>query len=226
MGLVWGTINPLFMILTTSLIFSSILKADPFEYFVYVYAGMLGWLFINQSIFLSSNSILINESLLRKVKIDFYVFPIASVIAVFFDNIILFALYVIFNSVFASTLSMYSMLMLPAYVIIIVFCCGCSIFFSIFSVFFRDLQWLVSMVLQTLFFLTPVLYKPKSLTGIASTLVTFNPLSYFVELTNCILNGIAPPSSVWFVTSILATVTFVGAVYFYNKIQYKIVYRL
>lgn len=226
LGLFWGMVNPLFMISTTSFIFSSILHTSFRSHFLYVFSGMIAWYYLNQSIFAASNSYLINEGILRKVKINLFVLPISSVLAVFLDNFLLFILLVAMVGFKMGYLSFILLLMVPAYLVITFFCFGVSLMVSIFSVYFRDMQWLINMLMQTIFFLTPVLYKPERLDGFAKSITENNPLGYFVMLTNTISDYQIPSVDLWGRAILFALFVFILGLFFYNANKNNIIFRL
>jgi len=225
-GYLWGLINPIFMITSTAFIFSSILHKDFSEYIFYVYAGMIPWLFISQSIFSSSNVYISNEALIRKVKINLAILPIANLLVVLFDSLIACFLYLLLVSIKNHELCFPLLQLLPAYMVLILFCAGCALIFSVLTVYFRDTQWLIQMGMQTLFFLSPVLYRPDSLSGNAQFIVELNPLTPLIQLFSIILNGQIVSVNIWILSSLVAIFSFFAGlgIYFYNRT--RIIFRL
>lgn len=225
-GLIWGMLNPMFMIFTMSFVFSSIFNINFLDYFLYIFSGMISWYFLNQSIFAASNSFIINEGLLRKVKVAYFVIPFSSVLAVLIDNLLLFFILILLVIIKMGYISPIIFLMIPAYILLTIFNLGISLIVSIFTIYFRDLQWLINIIMQTLFFLTPVLYKPEKLKGLAGQFIEYNPLSYFIFLTNNISAYEVPDARLWFISTLISFVIFIVGIYFYKINKNKLIFRL
>lgn len=225
-GYLWGLINPIFMITSTAFIFSSILHKEFFEYIFYVFAGMIPWLFISQSIFSSSNVYISHEALIRKVKINLALLPIANLLVVVFDSLITCILYLLLMAIKNHQLYFSLLQLIPAYIVLMLFCTGSVFIFSVLTVYFRDLQWLIQMGMQTLFFLTPVLYRPESLSGSAQFIVEMNPLTPLIQLFSSILNGKIIGINDWVISILVALIVFVTGLCVYAFNRTKIIFRI
>ena len=62
------------------------------------------------------------------------------------------------------------------------FTAGVALFTASLGVFFKDLQYLVSALLQMFFFLSPVFYRLKSLPDEFQSMLLWNPLVWFIEV--------------------------------------------
>jgi ABC-type polysaccharide/polyol phosphate export permease len=108
----------------------------------------------------------------------------------------------------------------------ILFSIGCSYTFSVLTVYFRDLQWLLQMGMQTLFFLTPILFKSESLNNNAKFIVELNPLTPIIKLFSEILNYQDVSFDTWILsTAIALLVFFIGCSIFVIN-RNKIIFRL
>ncbi len=225
-GYLWGLMNPVFMITSTAFIFSSILHKNFSEYIFYVYAGMIPWLFISQTIFSSSNVYISYESLIRKVRINLVILPMANLLVVLFDSLITCLLYLMLSAIKNGQLNFSLIQLIPAYLIIVIFCSGCALIFSVLTVYFRDLQWLIQMGMQTLFFLTPVLYRPDTLTGAAKFIVELNPITPLIQIFSNILGLKSVEPYIWLSGFIVAFIVFLIGLGVYNLNKRKIIFRL
>ena len=225
-GYLWGLLNPIFMISATAFIFSSILHRDFSEYIYYVFAGMIPWLYISQTIFSASNVYIVNEALIRKVKIQMAILPISNLLVSLFDNLTTCLIYVILLGLKNHEISTKLIQLLPAYMIITFFCMGCALIASTLTVYFRDLQWLIQMGMQSIFFLTPVLYRPQILDSNAQLIVQLNPLSPIILLFSSIFMDQFVEVNLWISSSLISIVTFLIGLYVYWVNRNKIIFRL
>lgn len=114
-----------------------------------------------------------------------------------------------------------------AYILLFVFSFGISMIMSVCTVYFRDLQHVIGILMQALLYLTPVFYKPESLQGKVAELIAFNPLTHFVELFRSpIFLGVLPTSNVLLQSTIFAILSFIIGLWFFRRYEYRIAFRL
>ena len=114
-----------------------------------------------------------------------------------------------------------------AYVLLVMFSFGIALIISVATVFFRDLQYVIGIMMQAWFFLTPVFYKPDSLAGKVAWLIKFNPVAYYVELFRAPLyKGVLPDSDTILIAFLMAILSIVVGLFVFNRQENKIVFRL
>lgn len=227
LGFVWTLVNPLLMLSVTALVFSTIFKLDLATYSTYLFAGMVPWTFFSTSTTQACGSLISNEGLIKKIYLPKIIFPLSVCVGNLFDSLLSFVALFILIAVFGSTIS-WALLFIPiAFILIFLFTLGFSLALSTLTVYFRDVQYVVGILLQAVFFLTPIIYKRDGLSGWAADLVALNPLLHFIDLFRLPLyQGVLPHAS-----TILAAVSMsllslgVGALVFV-KHEKKIVFRL
>ena len=83
LGYVWSLLNPLLMMTVMSVVFSYMFRFDIPNYPLYLICGQTLWTFFNESTNMAMHSVLQNGSLIRKVYIPKYIFPISRVFSSF-----------------------------------------------------------------------------------------------------------------------------------------------
>lgn len=182
LGYLWTLVNPLMMMSIMAVVFSTLFKADLVTFAIFLFAGMIPWNFFNSMVAQSSTSFIQNEGLIKKIYIPKIVFPFSTAVALIIDSMLSFvALFIIILAI-GGPLS-WAVLFLPiSFLLLFIFSLGVGLTVSILTVFFRDLQYVVGIALQGLFFLTPVLYKPESLGGRVAWIIQINPIVPFIDL--------------------------------------------
>lgn len=226
LGYFWGLLNPVFMFSAIVFVFSSLLHKDFYDLLLVVFAGMIPWLLISQSIFSSCNAYISSEVLIRKVKFNHVLLPISNFGVVLLDNLVMCFIYLLVI-IFKNNTFHYSYFQLvPAYFLVIIFGIGVSIIFSTLTVYFRDMQWIAQMIMQALFFMTPILYKTESLDASAQFLVQLNPLTPFVKVFVDILSDQIVDFNTWSSTFLIACFIALLGLSFYLYNRNKISLRL
>jgi ABC-type polysaccharide/polyol phosphate export permease len=227
MGYLWTLVNPLLMMGILAFVFSALFGQDVKTFAMFLFAGLIPWNFFSSAVSQSSTAFLQNEGLIKKIYLPKLVFPITLLAALFFDSILAFiALFLIVLLIGGSVNS--TLVFLPiAYVLLFVFTLGISLIVSVITVYFRDLQHVVTVAIQGLFFLTPVIYKPEAIAERAPLIVWLNPLVPFIELFRAPLYYSKFPELSTIVASLgLAVVSMVVGVSVFLNFEKKLIFRL
>ena len=141
-----------------SIVFSNIMRLGVKHYALFLFSGNLAWTFISGSMVTASTALLENESFIKKIYLPKILFPLSKVclrlnefvFALLALGLIMAILRYPFN---------YTIVLVPfAIVIAFLFGLGISLILSVVTIYFRDMQYLLSVFLQLLYFLIPILY--------------------------------------------------------------------
>lgn len=199
-GFVWTMLQPLLMMLVLRTVFSTLFQAKssevPFNYAVFVLAGLLFWNFFSQSIVSSMNSLRGNAQLLQKLPVPKMVFPLATILSGLVN--LLFALVPLFLILLITGHPLRpSLLFLPVSILLVaLFTLGAGLLLAPLAVFFSDVIELVGMLLMLLMYLTPVIYPKDIVPEQWRWIVRYNPVRSILEVfRDPIYQGEIPPLS-------------------------------
>jgi lipopolysaccharide transport system permease protein len=203
LGQLWSLANPIAAILIYTFIFSFIFRlpaqvGDPSglnNYALWLVCGLLPWLFFNRVLTLGTESLVANAGLIQKVYFPRIVLPISLANATFFTWLLEMGVLIVALALLGSSVLPWLPLVALFMVLFAIFAVGLSMIFSIINVYFRDLAYLLTIVLQFWFYLTPILYpvelvatQSEKLGGLMGTPVTLldvyslNPVEGFIEI--------------------------------------------
>ena len=203
LGQLWSLANPIAAILIYTFIFSFIFRlpaqvGDPSglnNYALWLVCGLLPWLFFNRVLTLGTESLVANAGLIQKVYFPRIVLPLSLANATFFTWLLEMGVLVVALSLLGSFVLPWLPLVALFMLVFGVFAVGLSMIFSIINVYFRDLSYLLTIVLQFWFYLTPILYpvelvaaQSDKLGGLIGTPITLldiyslNPVAGFIEI--------------------------------------------
>ncbi|MCH8273348.1 MAG: ABC transporter permease [Armatimonadetes bacterium] len=193
LGFFWSILNPLAIVLVMTVVFKFVMNQDIPNYSAYILAAYLPFMFFQLSLMDSSQSVLIQIDLLKKIYFPREILPIGSVIA----NFIHFVLAMVIFFVYLLAIWLINpgdppfritALYLP-FLMVIQFCLtlGISLYVSALNTFYEDVKYIVNVGLYLLFFLCPVIYFseqvlyaekiPEEMRGTVYTLYHLNPIS-------------------------------------------------
>lgn len=182
LGYLWSMLNPLLTMLIISFVFSHLVKGIQ-NYNLYVLSGLLIWNMVSVALQTGSTSIVGASSLVRKVKLRLWIFPMVSVCSAVVNLILSFIPYVVFYF-FATDGLPTSWPYLPVVLVLLfLFVAGLTLMISVASVFFRDVAHVLGPVLQLAFYATPIIYS-RDMIAVSEkiqSLLALNPFVHYVE---------------------------------------------
>lgn len=180
LGVLWSMLNPLLTMCVQYMVFSNLFKWDVDNYAVYLLIGTVTFNFFSEATQAALSSITGSASLITKVYVPTYVFPIAKVLSSCIN--FCFSTLALYLIIFIQgiPLNIYHFLIPVMYVALIMFSCGIGLILSALMVYFRDTQFLYSVLIVLWMYLTPLFYPvdiiPENMMGIYS----LNPLYQYV----------------------------------------------
>lgn len=181
LGFLWALLNPLLMMIILAIVFSTVMRIPVPKYAIFLMSTLLPWTFFSQALAYSVESIVGNGDLLKKVRIAKSVFPIAAVLS----NVINFLLSMIPLLVLMLILRFpfhWTWIYLPVPLLsLVLFSLGCSFFFSVANVFFRDMTHIVQVLLSAWFYVSPVIYSLDFVPQRYHFFFRFNPMLYVLN---------------------------------------------
>ena len=195
LGFLWTVLNPLLFLLILAFVFSRLIPFEIPRYPLFLFAGLVSWLMVQQTVVIATASIVNNQGLIRKVAVPKLVFPLSNVLARYVDHAALAVVLVAFVPVFGARMG-WSLLFLPAAMALhFLFSLGLSLLCAVAYIRVRDVQNVVAVVFQALFYATPILYPADVLPEKMRLLLEWNPFAYFVELVRAPVYGGTLPAA-------------------------------
>lgn len=226
LGMLWTVLNPLLMMIVMTIVFSTLFKSTIDNFPVYFLAGNLIFTLNSEITNNCTYAIIGNASLLKKVYIPKYLFPLSkagsALVNLMFSLIAMFLVMIILRVPFLPTLLL---LLIPiAYAFI--FSLGLGLLLSAVTVYFRDIAYFYSVLLLAWNYFTPVFYPIEILPDFARKLMQLNPLYHYIDyMRNLILHGVVPGITENFVCLLMSVMMLViGVCVFYRKQDNFILY--
>ncbi len=223
-GPLWVIATPLYQIFLYTFLFSTIMKvrfeegAGTSSFVVYLLAGLIPWLFFSEATLRGTSSFIENAHIIRKVRFPMEV-CVASVIV---SSAITFFVYTAF---YLSMLLMMGLLQartaaffLVPFVIQILLISGLSFGLGSIAVFFRDITQITGMVLNLVFFLTPIVYPHSAVPENVRWVFDINPFYFIVDFyRSVLLRGKIPDPVLILYPAIISVVIFLAGYYVFRK---------
>ena len=206
LGMFWTLLQPLLTTLVLVFVFGYVFgrnaDADKVRNFpIYLLCGRLLYEFYTQSTKRAMRSVTGSASVLKKVKVPKYIYPLANVISTFVTFLISLVVLVGFAVFFfvikdpknpPPRITHYILFSPVPLLVLFILCTGVGLILATLSVFFKDVENLYDVFCLLLFYATPIIYTPERL-GDSKALhmaIMANPLYSIVEMfRDCVLRG-------------------------------------
>lgn len=224
MGFLWAVFMPTLIVVAGLIVRKamSVLSGKPVEMseLVSVMVKSLPWAFFIGTIRSATNSLVGNRSLVTKIYFPREVFPLSAVLANLFDfAIALFALLAAF-AMFQVEVTVHVLWFLPLFVLLVLMTAGFGLILSCANLFFRDVKYIVEVIVTFAIFFTPVFYEAKAF-GKWETLLLLNPVGAVLESMNVAIVHHRPPDPLWVsYASLWALGGFLVSWYVFHRSEY------
>lgn len=181
LGLLWSLLNPLLMMLVITIVFSNLFRFDIKNFPIYLLTGQIIFGFMSEATNVALNSILGNGSLIRKVYIPKYMFPLSKVLSSFVNLFFALIAVVIVMAVTRTQITPTVLLFPLSLIYILIFSIGLGLILSASTVFFRDTIYLYGIFLTAWNYFTPVFYPISIIPDKFKAVIYYNPMYYYIE---------------------------------------------
>ena len=227
LGVFWSFLNPLLNMAVQYVVFSNLFKFDIPNFPVYLLCGNVIFTYFSESCGMALTSIVGNASLITKVYVPKYIYPLTRILSSLI-NLLISMIPLIVVALISGLLPVPAYILpLYAFVCLALFCLGMGLFLSAAMVFFRDIQFLWNVLTTIWMYLTPIFYPVSALPEAAQRIVMMNPLYYYVTFVRtCIIGGMSPEPTMYAQCLLYAIVALVIGAWVFKRNQNKFVLYL
>lgn len=225
LGFLWAFLQPIAMtavFVLFNLAVNVSLGDVNIPYPLFVLSGIMLWNLFANAITATSNSVVNNSNILKKIYFPRIFFPMSSLLVSLFDFFITLLIYIpvmIYYNVYPNWQIIY---ILPVCILLVsILIMGIGSFFGALNVKYRDVKYIIPFVVQLLFFISPVFYSNNQIAlPWVKTLYYLNPMTGIIELFRFGLFG-TPINNLGLILSIIISLTFfVIGLFYFRKTEY------
>jgi len=219
LGFLWAIIQPIMMMVIFSVFFGNLLKApsDGIPYPLFSFAGLLPWNLFAQGMTFSSNSLVTDSNLIKKVYFPRLVMPLSGILPPLVDFGFAFLVLIGMMIFYGQGISI-RILALPVFIILaMATAAGVGLWLSALNAKYRDIQYTVPFLIQIWLFASPVAYASSILPQAYQVIYGLNPMSGVIEGFRWALLGTEPPGYLLLVSTAIVIIILVTGFYFYKR---------
>ncbi|MGA2068200.1 MAG: ABC transporter permease [Thermoguttaceae bacterium] len=194
-GVGWSLLHPIAMTAVLCGVFARLLGSDLATYAPYLLAGLVTWNYIVAVMNQGCQCFFVAESYIRQHPAPLAIYPLRTALGAGIHFLIGLAVVLVFTWCLRGFGNLPALVgLLPAVLLLFVIGCSLAVCMGVVNVLFQDSQHLTEILLQILFYATPIIYPAEMLRerGLA-TLVAINPLAALLDLVRePVINGRLP----------------------------------
>jgi len=221
LGFLWTLINPLFQLIIYTIVFSYIMRAGKDDYYLFLFVALVPWIFFSTSIVGGSRCVIDAQDMVKKIYFPREVMPISYVSTAFITMALSFlAVFIVLVFTKAQSnllaLTVLPVVMLTEYMLAL----GITFIMSALTVYFRDMEFILGIVVMAWQFLTPVMYPREWVPEALQPVLDLNPMTPIVDAYREIIYYQKIPSIMMIFKALgVGIIAFVIGFIIYGKMQ-------
>ncbi len=184
LGILWAFVHPTIYVAILWFVFEVGFKSKPagdVPFVLWMLCGIVPWFFFSECLSSATHSVMDNSFLLKKVNFSVGMLPIVKILSALVLHAFFICIIFIMFLVYRMPLTIHCLQVFYYLFAAIVLLLGISWITSSVILFFRDMGQIVGMVVQFLFWMTPIFWSAKILPIKYLNMVKLNPVYYLVE---------------------------------------------
>lgn len=181
LGILWSFLNPLLQLAVYSIVFGALLGGNNPTYHIYVCVALIPWTYFTTVISQVAFTIIGNADIIKKVFFPREILPISVVtsgtINFIISTIIILAFVLASGIGFSKFILLYPVILLVQYFLLL----GISFIVSAVTVYVRDLEHIIGIILMAAFYGTPIVYKIEQLPANLQIIMKLNPMTHLIN---------------------------------------------
>lgn len=227
LGVIWSILSPLLNLLVMRIVFTHFFGGGIEHYTTYLFCGNLVFSYFSEASGQGMSSLLGNAGIFSKVNVPKYLFLFSKNVQTLINFGLTLCVFFIFCVLDHIVFTWKIILLIYPIVCLLLFNIGVGLILSALYVFFRDVEYLWSVFMQLLMYLSAIFYSIETYPAKIRNLFLVNPIYLFIRYFRKIVIEATIPSP-WFHLLMLLDVVIVVAVgcYMYKKNNTKFLYYI
>jgi ABC-type polysaccharide/polyol phosphate export permease len=197
LGYFWVILNPLFQLIVMSFVFDKIMRVPSLgvPFIIFLSVALLPWNLFSASLSSSSGVLVGNSNLITKIYFPREILVYATIIAKIVDFLYSCLVLIAFLLIFKIRVQFVPLLWVPAiFAIQLVLTTGISLLVAAFNLFYRDVQYLLNLIILIWMYLTPVMYPVEIIPERYRFIFSLNPMSVIINAYREVIIGQGKPN--------------------------------
>ncbi len=223
LGMLWSLLNPIFSAIVLFIAFKIIMRFEMEDYTLFLLAALFPFNWFSASIVMSTGTLTGNVSLIKKVVFPKHFLIVATVTGQLLTLILSIPILIALVYYYGKTPSLNWLIGIPMLILIqFLVTMGISFIISMINAYFRDMEYIVGVGLNMLFWITPILYPLSAVPEEYQYFLAINPLSFLISAwRDLFLSNIINWPNIG-ISLIAAIIVFLIGLWVFNKLDKRL----
>jgi len=226
----WVFLNLSVLVMAIGFIYANLLGQDAHYFIPYLTAGLILWNYLTNSIVEGGNAFVNCEGYIKQISLPIYIYVFRAFVSVALTAGITAFAFVLVAIFYRVPLSAGTLLAVPGLLIVLTASLFLITIFAHLNTRFRDIAHMATVLLQVLFYATPVIFPAEVLLTRRpdlSFVITLNPMFHLIEVVrHPLLTGTPPPYQSYVAAGLILMVLGIGAAGVIAVFKRRIVFAL
>jgi lipopolysaccharide transport system permease protein len=223
LGPFWLTASMAIMVIALGVLYAELFNTPIHDFLPYLCVGLLVWNLISS--FLIEGGILFTgaESYIKQIRLPYSVYVYRSSwakLVIFGHNFVIYFGVLLYFQIWPGAIAL---LAIPGLLFVLLNGAAVTLLIGIISARFRDIPQLINSIVQIVFFVTPIMWKPELLRT-RSYIAEFNPFYHFVEVVRAPLLGQMPSANTYLAVLLITLINLMVVGAFFARFRSRISY--
>jgi len=222
LGIAWALVHPLTLMVVMSVVFSRVVKvsSEGVPYPLFAYAALLPWTFVSTATSLSTQSLVKDVDLVTRVWFPRQILPMGCVLASLCDFAIALTMFFVLLLIYGQPPSWTVVGILPLVVVQFTLVLGLALFNSAINVRYRDVKFVVPLLVQLWMFVSPVIYSSSLIPDRYIDLYRLNPVVGLIDgYRAALLHHRLPTFEMVAPSAVVALVVFAFGWWYFRRVE-------
>jgi lipopolysaccharide transport system permease protein len=223
LGPFWLTASMAIMIVALGVLYAGLFNTPVEDFLPFLCVGLLVWTLLASFLVEGGTLFTGSESYIKQIRLPYSVYVYRSTwskLVIFFHNLIIYFAVLLYFQIWPGTVGL---LAIPGLIVVLINGALASLSIGIISARFRDVPPLIGSVVQIVFFVTPIFWKPELLKG-REYVTDFNPFFHLLEIVRAPLLGSAPSAKNYLAVLLITLINIVVTGAFFSRFRSRISY--
>ena len=181
LGILWSLLNPILLALVLFIAFKVFMRIKMENYTFFFLSALFPWNWFSASVTMSTGALVWNVNLIKRIRFPRHFLVLSTVLGQFVNFIFALPIVIGFSYYYGGGPGMNWLITIPILIIIqFIATIGICLVISMVNAYFRDMEYIVGVVITLLFWMTPIVYPLKMVPEAYRFYLAINPLTYLI----------------------------------------------
>jgi lipopolysaccharide transport system permease protein len=181
LGIVWSLLNPILLALVMFIAFKVFMKIKMENYTFFFLSALFPWNWFSASVIMSAGTLIGNVNLIKRIRFPRHFLVLSTILAQLVNFVFALPIVVGFSYFQGEGPGINWLIAFPILIVIqFITTLGICLMISIVNAYFRDMEYIIGVVISLLFWMTPIVYPIKMVPETIRFYLAINPLTYLI----------------------------------------------